>query len=96
VQRRFQQTVFQAGCVGVDDFGDTGDLGCGLCGGTGVVAGDEHVHVAAAGCSGGDGVEGCAVLMHDSVVVFSNNEYRTEGVVLGGRREAFKSLSLRS
>ena len=52
--------MFQACCVGVDDFGDTGDLGSGLCGGTGVVASDEDVHVAAASCSGSDGVEGCA------------------------------------
>ena len=44
----FCEAVFQAYCVGVDDFGDTGDLGSGLCGGTGVVASDEDVHVAAA------------------------------------------------
>jgi hypothetical protein len=35
--------------VGVDDLGHAGDLGGGLRGGAGVVAGDQHVHVAAAG-----------------------------------------------
>jgi len=68
------QAVGQACGVGVDDLGDTGDLGGGLCGSAGIVAGHQHVHVAtASGCSR-HGVQGCA--LDGCVVVFSNNEYR--------------------
>jgi uncharacterized membrane protein YedE/YeeE len=69
----------------VDDFGHTGDLGGGCCGGTGVVAGHQHVHVAAAGMAAVT-VLRVAPLM-DGVVVFSNDEngqsLRTSGCATG-------------
>jgi hypothetical protein len=68
----FGEAVGEAGAVGVQDFGDAGDLGGGLGSGASVFAGNEDVHVAAAGDGGGDGVEGGA--LEAGVVVFGNDE----------------------
>ena len=67
------EAVGQAGAVGVDDLGNAGDLAGLLCGSAGVVAGHQHVHVAAAGCGGRHGVERRA--LDGRVVVFSDYEY---------------------
>jgi hypothetical protein len=66
------QAVGQAGGVGVQHLGHAGDLRGGLRGGAGVVAGHQHMHVAAAGLGRGDGVEGGA--LDGGVVVFGNDE----------------------
>ncbi|MDT4871321.1 hypothetical protein FQZ97_1064440 [compost metagenome] len=58
--------------VGVDDFGDAGDLGSGCGRRACVVAGDEHVHLTPALGGGGDGVERGA--LDGGVVVFGNDE----------------------
>ena len=54
------QAVGEVLAFGMDHLGDAGDLRGGLGGFAGVVAGDQHVHVAAALGSRGDGVEGGA------------------------------------
>ena len=66
------QAVSQVFAVGVQHLGHASDLRGGLCGCSGVVAGDQHVHVAAAGQRRGDGVE-CGALDR-LVVVFGNDE----------------------
>jgi hypothetical protein len=66
------QAVLEAGAVGVDHLGHAGDLGGGSGGSAGVVAGHQHVHIAAAGLGGRHGVQRCA--LDRSVVVFCNNE----------------------
>ena len=66
------QAMGQGFAVDVDDFGDTSDLGGGLCSSSGVVASDEHMHVATASGSSGHGVEGGA--LDGRVVVFGNDE----------------------
>ena len=73
------QPVGKAFAFHVDDFCHASDLGGSRSGGTGVVAGHQHMHVAAAlgGC--GDGVQGRR--FDAAVVVFSNDE-RTHGNVL--------------
>ena len=54
----------------VDDFGNPGNFGGSFGSGLGVVARDEHMHVAAALAGSGDGVEGSGP--DARVVVFCN------------------------
>ena len=66
------QAMGQGFAVGMDDLGDASDLGGGLGGGSGVVTGHQHMHIATAGSGGGHGVEGGA--LDGRVVVFGNDE----------------------
>lgn len=88
------QAVGQAGAVGHDDLGDAGDLRGGLAGFGGIGAGHQHVHIAAAGDGGGDGVQGGG--LDGGVVVFGNNEcghgLKTPQITLA----SFFSLSTRA
>jgi len=62
----------QARAVGVQHLGHTLELAGGLGRAAGVVAGDQHVHVAAALGGGGDSVQGRT--LEGAVVVFGNDE----------------------
>jgi hypothetical protein len=63
----------QAGAVGVQHLGHAGDLRGGRCSGAaGIVAGHQHMHLAAAGQRRGDGVQRRA--LDGGVVVFGNDE----------------------
>lgn len=68
----FCQAVFEAGTVGVDDFGNTCDLGGSLGCSSGVFTGNQDVHIAANGSSGSHGVQGGA--LDGGVVVFCDYE----------------------
>ncbi len=81
------QPVAELGAVGVQYLGHAGHLAGGLGGAAGVVAGDQHVHVAAAGERGADGVEGGA--LEAVVVVFSDDECAHDQITF----ETFFSLS---
>ena len=87
----FGQAMGQAGGVGVQHLGDTGDLGGGLGGFGGVLAGDQHVDVATAGQRSGDGVQGGG--LDGGVVVFGHHENICECGHLFG---SLRSLWLRS
>ena len=69
----FGQTVGQGRTIGVQHLGHPRDLGGGLCGGGGVVARHQHMHITPALQSRGDGVERGG--LEARVVVFGNNKY---------------------
>ena len=54
------------------DFGDASNAGGGLCGGLGIQASDQHMHLTAALGGGGHGVQGGGA--NAGVVVFGNYE----------------------
>ena len=67
----FSQAVGEVLAFDVDDLGNAGYFGGSLGGGLGVVARDEHMHVAAALAGSGHGVEGGGP--DARVVVFCND-----------------------
>ena len=85
----FGQAMLQGRAIGMQHFGDAGHLRGGLRGSGGVVACDEHMHIAAALAGGRDGVQRGG--LEGGVVVFGDNE--------GGHDDSFllvRSLWLRS
>ena len=81
------ETMLEVRRVGVQHLGHARDLARRLGGFAGIVAGDENVHVGAAGGGGGDGIERGA--LDRLVVVFGNDE-------CGHVRLPVRSLWLRS